>query len=115
MANNFKNAFATNVSMNSASPTDVYTSATGGSGVNSILIELDIANTGNSAVSVTVLVRDTSASASYHVVKNAPVPVGSTLKVVSGQKIVLDQADKVKVYATASTVDVIASILEGVT
>ena len=42
MANNFKNAFATNVSMNSASPTDVYTSATGGSGVNSILIELDI-------------------------------------------------------------------------
>jgi len=41
MANNFKNAFATNVSMNSASPTDVYPSATGGSGVNSILIELE--------------------------------------------------------------------------
>ena len=37
------------------------------------------------------------------------------VRVVSGQKIVLDQADKVKVYATASTVDVIASILEGVT
>ena len=32
--NNFKNAFATNVSISSASPTDVYTSATGGSGVN---------------------------------------------------------------------------------
>ena len=39
MANNFKNAFATNVSMSSGTPTDVYTSATGGSGVNSILIE----------------------------------------------------------------------------
>ena len=59
--------------------------------------------------------RDTSASASYHVVKNAPVPVGSTLKVVSGQKIVLNANDKVQVYATANTVDVVASILEGVT
>ena len=115
MANNFKNAFATNVSISSASPTDVYTSATGGSGVNSILIELDIANTGSSAVTVTVLIRDTSASASYHVVKNAQVPVGSTLKVVSGQKIVLNADDKVQVYATANTVDVVASILEGVT
>ena len=81
MANNFKNAFATNVSISSASPTDVYTSATGGSGVNSILIELDIANTGSSAVSVTVLIRDTSASASYHVVKNAPVPVLSLIHI----------------------------------
>ena len=115
MANNFKNAFATNVSINSASPTDVYTSSTGGSGVNSILIELDIANRGNSAVSVTVLIRDNSTTTSYHVIKGAPVPVGSTLKVVSGQKIVLNADDKVQVYATASTVDVVASILEGVT
>ena len=115
MANNFKNAFATNVSTNSSSPTLVYNSNDGSSDVKSILIELDIANTGSSAVSVTVLIRDTSASASYHVVKNAPVPVGSTLKVVSGQKIVLNANDKVQVYATAQTVDVVASILEGVT
>ena len=83
MANNFKNAFATSVSTNSASPTDVYTS-NNGSIVNSILIELDIANTGTSAVTVTVLIRDSSVSASYHLVKNAPVPVGSALKAVSG-------------------------------
>ena len=85
MANNFKNAFATSVSTNSASPTDVYTS-NNGSAVNSILIELDIANTGTSAVTVTVLIRDSSASASYHLVKNAPVPVGSALKAVSGPR-----------------------------
>ena len=115
MANNFKNAFATNVSMSSGTPTDIYTASVSGSGVNSILIELDIANTGSSAVSVTVLVRDNSASTSYHVIKGAPVPVGSTLKVVSGQKIVLNADDKVQVYATAQTVDVVASILEGVT
>ena len=114
MANNFKNAFATSISTNSASPTDVYT-ANNGSAVNSILIELDIANTGTSAVTVTVLIRDSSASASFHVVKNAPVPVGSALKVVSGQKVVLNGNDKVQVYASAATVDVVASILEDVT
>jgi hypothetical protein len=114
MANNFKNAFATSVSTNSASPTDVYT-ANNGSAVNSILIELDIANTGTSASTVTVLIYDSSAAASYHIVKNAPVPVGSALKVVSGQKIVLNGDDKVQVYASAATTDVVASILEDVT
>jgi hypothetical protein len=114
MANNFKNAFATSVSTNSGSPTDVYT-ANNGSAVNSILIELDIANTGTSASTVTVLIYDSSAAASYHIVKNAPVPVGSALKVVSGQKIVLNGDDKVQVYASAATTDVVASILEDVT
>src|SRR6056300_904853 len=103
MANNFKNAFATSVSTNSASPTDVYT-ANNGSAVNSILIELDIANTGTSAVSVTVLVYDSSASTTYHIVKNAPVPVGSALKVVSGQKIVLNGDDKIQIYASSADV-----------
>ena len=115
MANNFKNAFATSISTNSSSPTDVYTANDGSSAVNSILIELDIANTGTSAVTVTVLVRDSSASASFHIVKNAAVPVGSALKVVSGQKVVLNGNDKVQVYASAATVDVVASILQDVT
>ena len=114
MANNFKNAFATSVSTNSASPTDVYTS-NNGSAVNSILIELDIANTGTSAVTVTVLVRDNDGPTTYHLVKNAPVPVGSALKAVSDQKIVLNGDDKIQVYASVTTVDVVASILQDVT
>lgn len=113
MANNFKNAFATSVSTNSGSPTDVYT-ANNGSACNSILIELDVSNTGTSAVQISILVRDSSASASFHIVKNAPLPVGSSLKVVSGQKVVLNGNDKVQIYATANTVDVVASILEDV-
>jgi hypothetical protein len=113
MANNFKNAFATSVSTSSGSPTDVYT-ANNGSACNSILIELDVSNTGTSAVQVSILIRDSSASASFHVVKNAPLPVGSSLKVVSGQKVVLNGNDKVQIYASANTVDVVASILEDV-
>ncbi|MBT5286180.1 MAG: hypothetical protein HOL29_09460 [Euryarchaeota archaeon] len=113
MANNFKNAFATSVSTNSSSPTAVYT-ANNGSAVNSILIELDVANTGSSAVQVTVQLYDSSGTASYHIVKNAPIPSGGALKVVSGQKVVLNGDDQVRVYASASTVDVVCSILEDV-
>jgi len=114
MANNFKNAFATSVSTSSGSPTTVYT-ANNGSAVNSILIELDIANTSASGVTATVLIYDSSATTEYHIVKNAPIPAGGALKVVSGQKIVLNGDDQVRVYASAATVDVVASILEDVT
>ena len=113
MANNFKNAFATSVSTNSSSPTTVYT-ANNGSAVNSILIELDVANTGTSGVTVSVVLYDSSGTASYHIVKNAPIPSGGALKVVSGQKVVLNGDDEIRVYASAATVDVVASILEDV-
>ena len=113
MANNFKNAFATRVSTNSGSPTTVYT-ANNGSAVNSILIELDVANTGTSGVTVSVIIYDNSGTASYHIVKNAPIPSGGALKVVSGQKVVLNGDDQIRVYASAATVDVVASILEDV-
>jgi len=113
MANNFKNAFATSVSTNSSSPTTVYT-ANNGSAVNSILIELDVANTGTSGVTVSVVLYDSSGTASYHIVKNAPIPSGGALKVVSGQKVVLNGDDQIGVYASAATVDVVASILEDV-
>lgn len=113
MANNFKNSFASAISTDSASPTIVYT-ANNGSGVNSILIELDVANVGTSAVQVSVLIYDSSASESFHIVKNAPVPTGGALKVVSGQKVVLNSDDEVRVYASSSEVDVVASILEDV-
>ena len=113
MANNFKNAGASGVSTSSGSPTTIYTSNNGGA-VNSILIELDVANTGTSAVAASVLLYDTSATTSYHIVKDAPIPAGSTMKVVSGQKIVLNGDDEIRVHATAATVDVVASILEDV-
>jgi len=113
MANNFKNAFATSVSTSSGSPTTVYT-ANNGSAINSICIEFDCANTGSSAVTVTVLVYDNSGTASYHVVKDAPIPVGGALKVISGQKLVLNGDDQLRVYASAATVDCVVSILEDV-
>ena len=54
------------------------------------------------------------------IVRNAPVPVGSTLKVIAGQKLVLESSsatvhDKILAWcSSANDVDCIASVLEDV-
>ena len=50
----------------------------------------------------------------YHIVKDVSIPANSTLKIVSGQKMVLNANDKVYAYASAATCDVIAGILQEV-
>ena len=50
----------------------------------------------------------------YHIVKDVSIPANSTLKIVSGQKIILNATDKLYAYASAATVDVIAGILQEV-
>ena len=198
MANNFKNSFVSvttagenyqsSASDSLTGPQTVYT-ANNGSGVNSILIELDAANTGDTAITATAFIQDTSATLgtitsiaslsdvatvtcagahglatgmyvfvtgsstnyvngiykitktgattftyaqnssaadgtaagtitifkAFHIVKDAPIPPQSTLKIVSGQKVVLNSNDKVLVYGSAASLDVVASILEDVT
>ena len=52
---------------------------------------------------------------SYHIVKDAPIPSGATLKVVAGQKVVLNSNDKVIAYASGANCDIIAGILQEVT
>ena len=200
MANNFVNSFASivtagefyqsNASDTSTGPQTVYTANNGSSGVNSILIELDAANTGTAGITVSAFIQDTSStlgsitsivSASdiatvttgsahglkvgmyvnvtgsstnfvngvykvasvpstttftyaqnsgaangtaagtkviykaYHIVKDAPIPASATLKVVAGQKVVLNSNDKVIAYASAGTCDIVAGILQEVT
>lgn len=51
----------------------------------------------------------------YHIVKDAPIPSSATLKVVAGQKVVLNSNDKLIAYASAGTCDIIAGILQEVT
>ena len=72
MANNFVNSFAnivtagefyqSNASDTSTGPQTVYTANNGSSGVNSILIELDAANTGTSGITVSAFIQDTSST-----------------------------------------------------
>lgn len=107
MANTFKNALARNVGTTAVT---VYSAP---SSKNSICIELDVCNTTNSGVTVDAYI--TSSSNNYYIVKGAPVPVGGSLQIIAGQKIVLTNTDALKVVSsTASSLDVIASILEDV-
>lgn len=77
------------------------------------MIELDLCNTTQGAVTASVYI--TSGGNDYYVVKNAPVPVGGSLQVIAGQKIVLYNLDTISVVSsTGTSLDVIGSILEDV-
>jgi len=106
MANDFKNAQSVGVT----TVTTVYAAP---AAKTSIVLELDIANTTASAVTASAEVVDTSASTDAYIIKDAPIPVGSALQVVAGQKIILEATDVLRVTASGA-VDVICSILEDV-
>lgn len=107
MANVFKNQLKRNVG---SSTETLYTVPTG---QKSIIIELDVCNTTNGAVTCDVTI--TKSGLDYYVVKGAPVPVGGSLQVISGQKIVLEADDALKIKSSiASSIDAIVSILEDV-
>ena len=107
MANTFKNALARNVG---TSAVEVYAAP---ASKNAICIELDVCNTTNGGVTVNAYI--TKSGADYYIIKNAPVPVGGSLQVIAGQKIVLSDTDSLNVVSsTASSLDVIVSILEDV-
>ena len=107
MANDFKNAHKQNVT----TITDVYEAPAGKA---SIVLEMDVANTTNTLTTVSVQVTDASNSDTQtYLVRNAPLPTGGTLQVVSGQKVILEAGDKIQVTA-AGAVDVVAAVLEDV-
>ena len=50
-----------------------------------------------------------------YIVRDAPIPIGGALKVIAGQKLVLEATDSMIIHtSSASSVDAIASILEDV-
>lgn len=106
MANDFKNAQNTNVT----TAATVYTAP---ANKDSIILELDIANTSASAVTASAEILDSSAGTDAYIVKDAPVPAGGTLQVISGQKVILETGDSIRVSASGAC-DVICSILEDV-
>mgnify|MGYP001396764850 FL=1 len=124
MANDFKSFSKTNIAIDSGTYSTVYTVPYTATPVEAILLEIDIANThASNDITVDVKVNKNSGGTGgtddIFIVKNAPVPVGGALKVVSGQKIVMMSTstgvDTVSVAASAaSSADCIVSVLEDV-
>jgi len=100
MANVFKNSTDTAVG---TSPSTSYTVP---AATTSVMIGMTVANTYSQQVIVSVQ------AAGVYLVKEAPVPVGSSLSVLDG-KIILEAFDTVVVTSSDSaSIDVIISILE---
>lgn len=107
MANVFKNALAKDVG---TTPTTLYTAP---ATLKSIIIELDVCNTTLGGLTTSVFIN--SGGQDVFIVKNAPVPVGGSLQVIAGQKIVLVEGDSINVVSSsAASIDVVSSILEDV-
>ena len=103
----FKNTITQNVG---TSATTVYT-AVG----NAIIIGLDVANTSAVGAAITIDVTITKGATTIYYIKGAPIPAGSTLQVIAGQKLVLANSDVLKLVASAaSSADATVSLLEGV-
>ena len=123
MANDFKSFSKTNVAIDSGTYSTLYTVPYTATPVESILLEVDIANTSASDITVDVKVNKNSVGTGgtddIFIVKAAPVPVGGALKAVSGQKIVMMSTatgvDTLTIAASvASAADCIVSLLEDV-
>ena len=113
MANTFKLASKAGVT----SADVIYTVA---SSTTTIVLGLMIGNTTTSQITVTVsLVSDTSnrtnandeANQTVELVTNAPIPAGSSLELLAGNKVVMEATDNKTVTATRAA-DVALSILE---
>jgi hypothetical protein len=113
MANTFKLASKAGVT----SADVIYTVA---SSTTTIVLGLMIGNTTTSQITATVsLVSDTGnrtnandeANQTVELVTNAPIPAGSSLELLAGNKVVMEATDNITVTATGAA-DVALSILE---
>ena len=105
-----------------AGTTSVKTIYTVGSSTTTVVLGVMLGNTTTSQVTATVtLSSDTSSrppsgtnsgnNADVELVTNAPIPAGSSLELLSGNKIVMETTDSLKLTASGAT-DIAVSIME---
>ena len=111
MANTFK------VDTKSDCVTDAHTSSnanvlTAGGSATLVLLSILISNTTGSSADVDVFLV-TNTGDDVFLIRNAPVPAGSSLEIISGSKIIIESSDVLRVRSdTASAIDVAVSYLE---
>ena len=108
MANTFKLKTKANVGVTTVG---IYTAP---AATTTVVIGITLANTSGSGVNVGVAVSRTSdTKEDIKLLKNAPIPSGSSLEFMSGNKIVLETSDQINVDSdTNSSVDAALTIME---
>ena len=114
MANDFKRFCKPDVA---TSNTTLYTVP--GSSKESIVIGITMANKSNSGITGSIFIDNEDGSNDVFIVKDASIPAGSSLEVMSGNKLVLQNdgtnADVLEGIASAtSSLDITVSVLEDV-
>ena len=106
MANTFKIDTKSSVS---TSGTDVVTA---GGSATLVVLSILISNKTAASAQVDVFINKNSGDDVF-LIKNAPVPAGSSLEIISGSKIILESSDVLNITSnTASALDAAVSYLE---
>lgn len=120
MANDFKRFTQSNLGTTTgATATAVYTVPSSGSAMESIVIGITLSNKSSSGITADVFLDNYDGSNDVYIVKNASIPAGSSLEVMSGNKLVLQgdgsTNDALRVSTSASnSLDCTISVLEDV-
>jgi hypothetical protein len=110
MANTFKSDTKLNVVTDAVSNTNTNIVTAGGSST-LVLLSILLSNTSGASAQVDVFL--VTSGDNVHLIKNAPVPAGSSLEIISGSKIIMQANDVLRIRAgTASSIDATVSYLD---
>ena len=122
MANDFKRFAKPSVGTSTGASADaVYTvpAGAGSTALESIVIGITLANKTSTGVTASVFLDNEDGSNDVFIVKDATVPAGSSLYIMSGNKLVVQNdgsnADVIRISCgTASALDAVVTVLEDV-
>ena len=119
MANDFKRICTPNVSDSSNSTIYAVPAGASSAALESIVIGITMANKTSSGISASIFLDNEDGSNDVYIVKDASIPAGASLEVMSGNKLVLQNdgtnGDNLEaICSAASSLDVTVSVLEDV-
>ena len=111
MANTFKSDTKLSVVTDAVTSTNTNVVSAGASST-LVLLSVLLTNTSGASVQVDVSLIKNSGD-NVHLIKNAPVPAGSALEIISGSKIIMQANDILRIRAAeASKIDATVSYLD---
>jgi hypothetical protein len=119
MANDFKRICTPNVSNSSNSTIYAVPAGASSAALESIVIGITMANKTSSGITASIFLDNEDGSNDVYIVKDASIPAGAALEVMSGNKLVLmndgSNGDNLEALASAAnSLDVTVSVLEDV-
>jgi len=110
MANTFKIDTKSSVATDAVSSTNTNVLSAGGSAT-LVLLSILVSNKTGASADVDVFLVTTGDD--VYLLRNAPIPAGSSLELISGSKVIMESSDILRVRTdTASAIDVAVSYLE---